>query len=112
MIPPQEPHAFARAVLGLADADVIQRPLAESMDREPPTADLARDHPVEIDLAAESLGDTLAYHGDQCRSERDESDEDQQDAEYGDHAASQCRPWAWRSAAISANAALASSLPS
>src|SRR5262245_32912432 len=40
-------------------------------------ADHARDHPVEIDLAAEGLGDLLAPHGEQRRPERDESDKDQ-----------------------------------
>jgi hypothetical protein len=45
------------------------------------TADLAWDHPVEVDLAAEGFGDLLAPHGDERRPERDESDENQQDAE-------------------------------
>ena len=48
-------------------------------------ADLARDHPVEIDLAAEGFGDRLAHHGDERGAERDESDQNEQDAENSDH---------------------------
>ncbi len=75
----EQREAHRKAEIGVPDqkAEVVKS-LAVIL-----AADHARDHPVEVDLAAEGFGDLLASHGEQRRPEGDESDEDQQDAEDG-----------------------------
>ena len=99
---PKQHEAGGKRKIGIPDREAeIVEGLAVIL-----AADLAGDHAVEIDLAAEGLGDTLAYHGDERRAEGDESDQNQQDAENSDHGVSQCLPWAVGGSLRSARAQL------
>jgi len=65
---PEQREAYRNAEIGIPDRKAeIVKGLAVIL-----AADHARDHPVEIDLAAEGLGDFLASHGEQRRPEPDQ----------------------------------------